>query len=99
MIPSEMRRALGLSEGSRLIATVEDGRLVLEDPRSAAKRWRGSWKALVPARADSVEELLEERAAEAALDDAEAAGDAGGIREAHQAIARAGGRRRGGARG
>ena len=88
-----------MSEGSKLIATVEDGRLVLEDPGSAAKRWRGSWKALVPAPAALVDELLEERAAEAALDDAEAAGDAGGIREAHQAIARAGGRRPGGGRG
>jgi hypothetical protein len=94
-----MRRALGLSEGSKLIATLEDGRLVLEDPGSAAKRWRGSWKALVPAKAALVDELLEQRTAEAALDDAEAADDAGGVREAHRVIARAGGRRRGGGRG
>ena len=94
-----MRRALGLSEGSKLIATLEDGRLVLEDPASAAKRWRGSWKALVPAQAALVDELLEDRAAEAALDDAEAAAEAGGIHEAHQAIARAGRRQRGGGRG
>ena len=92
VIPSEMRRALCLSEGATLIATVEDGRLVLEDAGAAAKRWRGSWKALVAAPASLVDELLEARGAEAALDDAEAAGDAGGIHDGHQAIARAGGR-------
>jgi AbrB family looped-hinge helix DNA binding protein len=99
VIPSEMRRALGVSEGSTLIATLEDGRLVLEDPQSAAKRWRGAWKRLLPADADPVRALLEERAAEAALDDAEAAGDPARIRKAREAIAGSGPRRRGRERG
>jgi len=84
-----------MAEGSTLIATVEDGRVVLEDRRAAARRLRGSWKRLVEADDDLVQGLLEIRAAEVALDDAEAAKDSRRAQRAHDVIARSTARQRG----
>jgi AbrB family looped-hinge helix DNA binding protein len=87
VIPADIRRALGLTEGSTLIAVLEDdGRLVLEDRQRMLTRLRGSWRDLAAGR-DPVGELAAERAAEAALEDAEATGDARAVARAHEAIA------------
>jgi AbrB family looped-hinge helix DNA binding protein len=75
VIPAELRRALGIGPGSMLIARVEDGgRLVLEDRRAVARRLRGSWGPM-PGGRSAVDELLVERRAEAALEDAKLSGD------------------------
>jgi AbrB family looped-hinge helix DNA binding protein len=74
VIPAELRRALGIEPGSTLIARVDDGgRLVLEDRRAVARRLRGSWGPM-PGGRSAVDELLDERRAEAALEDAELLG-------------------------
>jgi len=87
VIPADMRRSLGIHQGDALLVTLDDGRLILENPHTAARRGRGSWRGLVGAR-DLVDELIAERRAEAALEDAEAAGDDTAISRARHAIAR-----------
>lgn len=60
VVPAHVRRALGLEVGDLLVASVEDGRLVLE-PRAKAL---ASLRAMVAAAAgdrDLVTELLDER--------------------------------------
>ncbi len=90
VIPAEIRRALGLTEGSTLVAVLEDdGRLVLEDRQRMIARLRGSWRDLAPGR-DLLGELADERAADAALEGAESAGDAKAVARAHKSIARVG---------
>jgi AbrB family looped-hinge helix DNA binding protein len=92
VIPAALRRALGIGPGSTLIARLEDGgRLVLEDRRAVARRLRGSWGPM-PAGRSAVEELLEERSAEAALEDAELAGSPEEIAAARQSLSAIGDR-------
>ncbi len=83
VIPAEFRRVLNMEPGATLVAYVSDGnRLVLEDQRSHIARLRGAWRHLVPTGRDPIAELEAERAAEARLDAAEAAGD---LEAAHRA--------------
>lgn len=90
VIPAELRRALGIGPGSTLLARVEDGaRLVLEDRRSVARRLRGSWGPMPDGRS-AVDELLAERRAEAALEEAELSGDGAAIAAARESLSRAG---------
>jgi bifunctional DNA-binding transcriptional regulator/antitoxin component of YhaV-PrlF toxin-antitoxin module len=90
VIPVELRRALGIGPGSTLVAHVEDGnRLVLEDRRAIAERLRGSWGQM-PAGRSAVQELLEERRAEAALEDASLSGNPEKISTARQRLAATG---------
>jgi len=90
VIPADLRRALGLAEGDVLLARVEGGdRLVLENRRAAVRRLRGSWRKVAGSR-DLVGELLEERGAEAELEDAELAGDEGDITKAREKLSRIG---------
>lgn len=72
LIPAQVRRDLGLAAGSTLLLSVEDGRVVMESRaqlvarmrREIAEAWQGD-------PADSVaDELLAERRAEAAAEDA-----------------------------
>jgi AbrB family looped-hinge helix DNA binding protein len=65
VIPAELRAALHLVPGDRVIAYVEEGRLVMERSETVLDSIRRKW---APARGDrsAVEELLEERRAEAA---------------------------------
>ncbi len=73
VIPAELRRSLGIAAGAELVAHVEPpGRIVLEDRRALVARLRGSWGKAPGGSA--VEELLAERRAEAAREEAEAAG-------------------------
>lgn len=71
VVPAHFRRALGLEVGDPLVASVDDGRLVLA-PRSAS---RSSLLARFPARSgapSAVDELLEGRRSEARREAAEA---------------------------
>ncbi len=73
VVPAHFRRALGLEVGDALVASIEDGRLVLA-PREAA---RARLLDRFPAAADApsaVDELLAERRAEAGREAADAAG-------------------------
>jgi AbrB family looped-hinge helix DNA binding protein len=73
VVPAHFRRALGLEVGDALVASIEDGRLVLA-PREAA---RARLLARFPAAAQSpsaVDELLTARRAEARRESADAAG-------------------------
>jgi AbrB family looped-hinge helix DNA binding protein len=64
VVPAPLRRALGLDEGSVLLARAEGDRLVLE-PRSAAIRRLQERAAAVPSSVSLVEELIAERRREA----------------------------------
>ena len=63
VIPADVRAALGLQPGEALRLHVEDERLVLERPRSAAAALRGMAR-LAHGRS-LVDELLADRRAEA----------------------------------
>lgn len=60
VIPASLRRSLGLSEGDRLIAREENGRLVLEKPEAITKRLRALF-AHIPDDRSLVDELIAER--------------------------------------
>lgn len=70
LIPAQVRRDLGLSAGSTLLLSVEDGRVVMESReqlvarmrREIAESWQGDPQTSV------VEELLADRRAEAAAE-------------------------------
>jgi len=71
VIPSEMRAAMGVSEGDMLIARVVDGELRLLSPQAAIKKAQSLVRQFVPEGASLVDELLEEREAEARKADEE----------------------------
>ena len=64
VIPAEVRRALHLDTGSVLIATVEDGTLVLRSPDAMLASIQGRLKAATQGRS-LVDELIAERREEA----------------------------------
>jgi AbrB family looped-hinge helix DNA binding protein len=64
VIPAEIREELGLQEGERLNARVEDDRLVLESRLAALERLRRRFREGARGR-DLVAELIAERRAEA----------------------------------
>ncbi len=64
VIPVEIREELGLEEGARLTARVEDERLVLETRLAAFERLRRRFREGAKGR-DLVAELIAERRAEA----------------------------------
>lgn len=68
MIPAEIRERLGLKTGEPLVATIEDGRLVLEKPANVVRRLRRRFQA-VPAGVSLAQELILERRQEAARED------------------------------
>jgi AbrB family looped-hinge helix DNA binding protein len=70
VIPAQIRAQLGLEEGSRLNARVEDDRLVLETPLAALERLRREFRAGAAGR-DLVAELIAERRAEARREEEE----------------------------
>ena len=65
VLPAPIRHALGLAEGSELLARVEDGAVVLEPRSAAVDRLRALVRASVPKQARLVDELLADRRAEA----------------------------------
>ena len=74
VIPAEIRRSLGLKEGDTVYFEVRDGEVVLTTRRARIARAQAMFRQFVPAGSPSpVDELIAERRAEAAKEDAEAA--------------------------
>jgi AbrB family looped-hinge helix DNA binding protein len=72
VLPAEVRAALGLKTGSRLLLSTEsDGSLWLRPYRSVADQGRGMLADLAPEGESMVDELLAERRREAAREDRE----------------------------
>lgn len=69
VIPADLRRLLGLSEGDRLIAREEGGRLVFEKRETIERRLKARF-AHIPEDLSLVDELIAERR-EAAKKEAE----------------------------
>ncbi len=71
VIPAELREVLHLGPGDRMVAYVEEGRLVMERTETVLESIRRKWE---PAKEVSgrstVDELLEDRRAQAAREDA-----------------------------
>ncbi len=65
LLPSPLRRALGLGPGSRLVALVEEGRLVLEPWERVEEEL---WRELADLEGSLSEELIRERRLEAERD-------------------------------
>ena len=65
LIPSAMRAALGLKDGSRLVARIEGGAIVLEPIEAAIRRAQANLARYVPAGVDLAGELIAERRAAA----------------------------------
>jgi len=70
VIPVEIREELGLKEGTRLNARVEDERLVLESPLVIFERLRREFREGAKGR-DLVAELIAERREEARREEEE----------------------------
>jgi AbrB family looped-hinge helix DNA binding protein len=68
VVPAEIRRELGLVPGDVLIATVEDGRLVLQKREAMLRRLRQRF-AHIPAGVSLADELIAERRAESKRED------------------------------
>lgn len=68
VIPAHFRRALGMEAGHALIASIHDGRLVVEPCGSALERLRSRFAAAA-AGEDLAAELLAERRQEARRED------------------------------
>lgn len=65
VIPANMRAELGLHEGGKLIARIENGAVVLEPIDAAIRRAQAMVRRYVPEGVDLVEELTTERRREA----------------------------------
>ena len=68
VVPAELRRELGLDEGSTMTTTTEDGRLILEPRSVVLERIRRRFSA-VPGSARLADELVADRRAEALRED------------------------------
>ena len=72
VLPADVRSALGLVAGSRmLLSTERDGSLRLRPYRSVADQGRGLLAGLAPGGESMVDELLAERRREATREDRE----------------------------
>jgi AbrB family looped-hinge helix DNA binding protein len=60
VVPSQLRRSLGLRSGERLVARVENGRLVLERPETIIQQIREQLRAAA-GDVDLVDELIADR--------------------------------------
>lgn len=65
VVPAPIRHALGLEEGSELVARVEGGGIVFEPRSAAVDRLRALVRASIPDGVSLVDELIAERRAEA----------------------------------
>jgi AbrB family looped-hinge helix DNA binding protein len=68
VIPSEMRSAMGIAEGDSVLARVLDGELRLVSQATAVHKAQQLVRRYVPEDVSLVDQLLEERRAEAAKD-------------------------------
>lgn len=70
VLPSAVRRKLGLVAGTRLLVDIEsDGSLKLQPFRAAADQTRGLLRERTTSEGSAVDELLAERRAQAARED------------------------------
>ncbi|TWB56354.1 AbrB/MazE/SpoVT family DNA-binding domain-containing protein [Nitrospirillum viridazoti] len=65
VIPAQMRSALGLADGGKVVARLVDGVVVLEPIEAAIRRAQALVRRYVPDGADLIEELAAERRAAA----------------------------------
>ena len=65
VIPASMRAELGLHDGEKLIARVENGAVVLEPVSVAVKRIQALVAKYIPDSTGIIDELIAERRAEA----------------------------------
>lgn len=65
VIPVTMRRALGMEPGENVLASIEDGRLVLEQREAILRRLQDEVRGSVPPGVSLVDELIAERREEA----------------------------------
>lgn len=65
MIPSEIRKRLGLKPGDRMALSEDDGELRLRSLDATIDELRGAWAHIAPGRS-LVDELIAERREEAA---------------------------------
>jgi AbrB family looped-hinge helix DNA binding protein len=65
VVPAAIRRALGIEEGTELMASVDDGRIVLTTRLAALRRLQELVTAAVPRDRSLVDELIAERREEA----------------------------------
>ena len=65
VIPAKLRQALSIASGEKLIARVEDGRLILETKESVTAGLQKLFRDAVPKGASLADELIAERRAEA----------------------------------
>ena len=70
VVPVELRRELGLEDGSELAIRSDGRRLILEPRSEVLRRVRGRF-AVVPSDVSLSDELLADRRAESAREDAE----------------------------
>lgn len=71
-IPAQLRAELGLVPGSKVVAYIEDGRLILEDRAHLLARIQDQVMQVAAAQGhtgSAVDELLADRRAEAARED------------------------------
>jgi len=65
VIPAALREAIGMPEGGPMVASVQDGRVVLEPYAAAVARARALLRRYIPPGTLLSEELIAERRAEA----------------------------------
>lgn len=68
LIPAEIRAALGLKAGGRIVARIDDGALVIEPLESAIRRVQAQMKAYAKPGESLVEELIADRRRDAGHD-------------------------------
>jgi AbrB family looped-hinge helix DNA binding protein len=72
VIPAEIRQSLGLKEGDAVLFELRDGEAVITTRMARIRRAQATFRRYVPAGAPSLaDELIDERHAEAAREDAE----------------------------
>ena len=64
VIPADIRAALGIRDGGKLIARIENGALVLETVHAALAKVQAMVREYVPEGTSLVDELIAERRAE-----------------------------------
>lgn len=72
VIPKDLRDALGIPEGGELELTIKDGELRGISRLTAVRQLQAMLRGLVPPGVSMVDELIAERRAEAAREEAEA---------------------------
>jgi AbrB family looped-hinge helix DNA binding protein len=74
VIPAEIRQSLGLKEGEMVLFEQRDGEVLITTKKARLERARAMFRKYVPPGGPSIaDELIAERRAEAAQDEAEAA--------------------------